>query len=84
MINYTEHRKDGWPLCPVCGEDELWSGFNWNGDGEPPPMQAWIDHGLRCYLCGFDSQQESRRDLESFYREHRDRTLRMLTRIARP
>lgn len=23
---FYESRPDGWPLCPVCGEDELWSG----------------------------------------------------------
>jgi hypothetical protein len=50
-----ETRKDGWPLCPVCSEDELWSGLPWNGEGDRPPMQAWIDHGLRCYKCGWDS-----------------------------
>ena len=22
--NEIEYRKDGWPLCPICGEDELW------------------------------------------------------------
>lgn len=56
MTTYPETRKDGWPLCPVCGEDELWSALPWNGDGERPPMQAWIDHGLRCYKCGWDSR----------------------------
>lgn len=48
---HTETRKDGWPLCPCCGEDELWSPFAWNGEGERPPIQAWIDAGLRCYAC---------------------------------
>ena len=56
MSGYTEHRADGWPLCPVCGEDELWSGLPWNGNDPRPPMQEWIDHGLRCYKCGFDSE----------------------------
>lgn len=23
VTNYTELRKDGWPYCPQCGEDEL-------------------------------------------------------------
>jgi len=52
-----ETRRDGWPLCPVCGEDELYSLFFWDGEGERPSMQAWIDHGLRCYRCSYDSQQ---------------------------
>ena len=45
-------RADGWPLCPVCEEDELYSMFNWDGRGEKPPMEAWLDDGLKCYLCG--------------------------------
>lgn len=53
-----ETRKDGWPLCPVCGEDELFSLFYWDGEGERPPMQAWIDAGLRCYKCSYDSTRE--------------------------
>jgi hypothetical protein len=44
-------RADGWPLCPVCEEDELYSLFNWDGRGEKPPLEAWLDDGLKCYLC---------------------------------
>lgn len=54
---YTEYRADGWPLCPQCGEDELWSAFDWDGSDPKPPMQAWIDHGLRCYRCGWSSER---------------------------
>jgi hypothetical protein len=38
-----EYRVDGWPLCPRCGEDELWSG--------KIPASA-VDE-LSCYLCGW-------------------------------
>lgn len=48
-------RADGWPLCPCCGEDELWSPFVWDGTDPKPPMQAWIGAGLRCYWCAWDS-----------------------------
>lgn len=24
-MNYPDRRPDDWPLCPRCGEDELWS-----------------------------------------------------------
>jgi hypothetical protein len=51
------NRADGWPLCPQCGEDELYSLFPWDGSDPKPPMQAWIDHGLRCYRCGFASER---------------------------
>lgn len=48
----TGFRKDGWPLCPFCGDDELWSSLNWDGQGDRPPVQAYIDAGLTCYACG--------------------------------
>ena len=40
---YTAHRSDGWPLCPSCGEDELYS------LDEP----ATIESIVGCYLCGW-------------------------------
>lgn len=43
---------DGWPLCPYCGEDELWSPLPWNGSSERPSVQEYIDAGLTCYRCG--------------------------------
>lgn len=46
-----ERRADGWPLCPQCGEDELWSPLLW--DGTAPPIAAFEAAGLRCYLCGW-------------------------------
>lgn len=48
----TGFRDDGWPLCPFCGDDELWSSLIWDGQGERPPVQAYIDAGLTCYACG--------------------------------
>lgn len=51
-----EFREDGWPLCPACGEDELWSPLLWNLPGnneEVPPVQVFIDAGLKCYRCGW-------------------------------
>lgn len=53
ILPLSEFRKDGWPLCPQCGEDELYSLLNWDGLSDRPPLQAWIDAGLRCYYCGF-------------------------------
>lgn len=37
---YTEFRKDGWPLCPNCGEDELWSLYVPPLDGEPQALHV--------------------------------------------
>ncbi len=55
QIVYPEKRADGWPLCPHCGEDELWSALNWDGEGERPAMHAWICAGLTCYKCHWNS-----------------------------
>ena len=48
----TAFRDDGWPLCPHCGDDELWSRLQWDGKGARPPIQDYIDAGLSCYRCG--------------------------------
>jgi predicted RNA-binding Zn-ribbon protein involved in translation (DUF1610 family) len=44
-----EYRKDGWPLCPECGEDELWSTRSFD---EPPDPS----HPMRCYNCAFEGK----------------------------
>jgi hypothetical protein len=42
-------REDGWPICPVCGDDEL-------GDLTPMDRNLTLDdlktHDLFCYRCG--------------------------------
>lgn len=48
---FTEYRPDGWPLCPQCGEDELYSHLIWDGCGERPPLEDWIEAGIGCYVC---------------------------------
>lgn len=46
---------DGWPRCPYCGEDELYSLLHWDGTADtPPPVAAFIAAGLRCYACQVD------------------------------
>ena len=42
-VMYPERRPDGWPLCPQCGEDELYS-------LETP---ATIESIVGCYRCGW-------------------------------
>lgn len=61
---YMEFRADGWPLCPQCGDDELYSLLYWNGLTERPPLREWIDAGMKCYLCGWESRfvNENRQD----------------------
>jgi predicted RNA-binding Zn-ribbon protein involved in translation (DUF1610 family) len=40
---YREFRKDGWPLCPGCGDDELWSNA----------VPASIETIVGCLNCGW-------------------------------
>lgn len=45
----TKLREDGWPLCPRCGEDELWS-------AEVPADPRRI---VSCLRCGWKPPDES-------------------------
>jgi hypothetical protein len=49
----TSYRADGWPDCPRCGNDELWSKvmMAWDGTGERPTMAACYDRSFACYAC---------------------------------
>ena len=69
MSEFKEYRADGWPLCPHCGGDELWSPLIWLD--ERPPVKDFIAAGLRCYLCGWSKDAISPNDdkgLDSVYR----------------
>ena len=44
-VIYREYRDDGWPFCPNCGMDELFS-----VDKIPT-----IDNIIGCYSCGWRS-----------------------------
>lgn len=50
---FTEFRADGWPLCPNCGEDELWCDYTrfWHEYGHQPTVIQCIAIGLQCHLC---------------------------------
>jgi hypothetical protein len=51
---FREFRWDGWPLCPRCGEDELYSVVlkGWrNGQPVPPRAQCFAG-AFECYACG--------------------------------
>lgn len=56
---FTAYRADGWPLCPQCGEDELYSLINSipyvMEHGHNPPLQDYLDAGLVCYQCGWST-----------------------------
>jgi hypothetical protein len=40
---YLEFRKDGWPYCPICEEDELWSAA----------IPATAETIVSCLRCGW-------------------------------
>lgn len=48
-------RKDGWPLCPKCEEDEVYSVVMmcWKGDEPKPTMEECLQGELGCYRCGW-------------------------------
>lgn len=58
----TEYRADGWPLCPSCGEDELWSPLLPDPIDSKPPISAYIAAGLRCYRCNWSNDTAAARD----------------------
>lgn len=56
-----ERRGDGWPLCPQCGEDELWSPLvpsEQQRASQLSPMATvtvYVRAGLACYKCEWSS-----------------------------
>lgn len=54
---YTEFRADGWPFCPSCGEDELYSALmlQWNGLAPSPTLADCLAGEMRCYHCQWSS-----------------------------
>ncbi len=57
----VELRKDGWPLCPICGEDEVISHlsamyiyqFQNLHFGQTPPLADYMVAGMSCLVCGW-------------------------------
>lgn len=52
MTEDYAQRADGWPLCPRCGEDEVWSPI-WNTDRPRPSLNEFLAGPLACYACGW-------------------------------
>lgn len=59
---FKEYRKDGWPLCPRCGEDELAShlALLWDGREEPhrPTVLECLRNGFVCMACGWEDDRD--------------------------
>ena len=56
------NRGDGWPLCPSCGEDEVWSPLIIEDDqGYPrtPTLEEYMEFGVfACLACGWKREPE--------------------------
>jgi hypothetical protein len=58
---FREFREDGWPLCPACGEDELFGTLITARPGSGPlasPEEIFAG-GFKCYACGWESETKS-------------------------
>ena len=63
---FWAYRDDGWPLCPHCGEDELWS--NWpcspaevaeSGELDEPARKAkMVATIVGCYACDWKPERD--------------------------
>jgi hypothetical protein len=59
-----EYRTDGWPLCPTCGEDELFpiDVCSSNTRAQHATWRAHVEALMRtdpvmhCYLCHFEGR----------------------------
>lgn len=49
-------RPDGWPLCPQCGKNELWSPLYWDLVSAAPTMEDYRKAGLICYACHWQNK----------------------------
>lgn len=56
MDEFRQFREDGWPLCPQCGEDELFSLLRWDG-GPKPELAKFVEAGMECYRCHWRNQK---------------------------
>jgi hypothetical protein len=51
-VKPTEYRKDGWPLCPACGEDELAVLETPPPPNYTEPLSWYLEREMFCYVCG--------------------------------
>jgi hypothetical protein len=50
------YRADGWPLCPLCEEDELWTAAH------SPDLEDHFLETFRCYRCGWSGRRVMRKE----------------------
>ena len=60
-VEFKKFTKDGLPLCPGCGCNELWSALDVkliDKDRTGVSIQDYIDDGLTCNYCGWRSERK--------------------------
>lgn len=59
---YADFRQDGWPLCPFCKEDELYSVLmlKCTSDADRPTILQCMRNVMRCYRCSWASDSPLR------------------------
>ncbi len=52
-------RQDGWPFCPSCHQDELYSTIMmaWDGQEPRPTLEECMAGELKCYACQWSNKQ---------------------------
>lgn len=53
---FREFRKDGWPLCPRCEEDELWSSVAIVAS-RAVTLEECFEGEFTCYYCNWQSEK---------------------------
>ena len=55
LLPFSQTRQDGWPLCPVCGEDELFTmmplEFQPTSLGNTTVLERIVHGHWGCYAC---------------------------------
>lgn len=54
-IRTTDFRPDGWPLCPICGEDELMSSAL-DGTKLVVSLEDCKEHEFSCFKCRWNGR----------------------------
>lgn len=62
---FKEFRKDGWPLCPRCEEDELYSCYAMTSHctdrqlkGETITVEESLRYPFKCYRCNWSDESD--------------------------
>jgi hypothetical protein len=60
---FKAYNKFGWPLCPKCGEDRLFSFLMslWNAERREPSLQEYLTNQFGCASCQWLEEESERK-----------------------